>query len=838
VPAGFKIAEAYVAVVPKDQDFEAGLRRIVEQAAAGVDAEVGLGLHKDAPEQLKADLDAALFLVTDKLTADVGMGLRNDAVGDLDKDVKAGIALVEDDNKIKVKVDPKAASSAGQQAGGGFGKAFAIGAGAILGSPILAEAALAGIPLMLTAVGGYFLAHSPDVQRSFATFKKDISGEMTAAVAPLAPAAQDALSQLDTLFRNETPRLGGYFVALGPDLNILTGGVKDLITNVLPGFDAAMAVSQPTTAAFAQGLGLAGDGVAKLIEGLAGGAQGGAQGFVAVMTLLDHLLGIIGTDFGRLANSAGPLLTTLEPILSAVASDLLGMTTSGIISGLDMVNSILSALPVDVVRALADATAAWYASSKVYGLLAGLGPLAATAAEKVGLLATAEGESALSSDAMGAALGKGLGIIGLVVTAAGFLGDELGKLSGVGDHTAANVDDLTSSMIKAAQGSTSAQGGLNQFALTMSSIGGFTGSATDGMKSLDDALVKLFQLNPAQAATEYRLLAAAMEAQGISAADVAKDLPGYTQATKDAALAAQEHATALGGTTPLMQQFTQSVQDAVNAVTGETTDIQSLTQAFDALDGVNITATQDQIRFRDTVYSLTTAVKTNGATLDQNTDSGRKNMTIVLQAADAADKHAEAVYKQTGSIQKADAAFIADRDQLDATMKKLHFTTDQINAMNTAFFNVPNIKPQVNTDPAMAQMAALDSFIMGEIANMNGSAVVTPSVSGASAGRRAEGGPVVAGRPYVVGEKRRELFVPDSDGYVYPSVEQGQRALAAGSSGGGGVTIQNLTIPITMTGFADFTDPNSMTVTARKMAVNISNALVQVRRSGTGGLTG
>jgi hypothetical protein len=32
------------------------------------------------------------------------------------------------------------------------------------------------------------------------------------------------------------------------------------------------------------------------------------------------------------------------------------------------------------------------------------------------------------------------------------------------------------------------------------------------------------------------------------------------------------------------------------------------------------------------------------------------------------------------------------------------------------------------------------------------------------------GGPVIAGRPYIVGESRPELFVPRESGYVFPQV--------------------------------------------------------------------
>jgi hypothetical protein len=46
---------------------------------------------------------------------------------------------------------------------------------------------------------------------------------------------------------------------------------------------------------------------------------------------------------------------------------------------------------------------------------------------------------------------------------------------------------------------------------------------------------------------------------------------------------------------------------------------------------------------------------------------------------------------------------------------------------------------------------------------------------------RAHGGPVQAGRPYVVGENRPELFVPDVSGFIRPSVPSGARSEASPS---------------------------------------------------------
>ena len=57
---------------------------------------------------------------------------------------------------------------------------------------------------------------------------------------------------------------------------------------------------------------------------------------------------------------------------------------------------------------------------------------------------------------------------------------------------------------------------------------------------------------------------------------------------------------------------------------------------------------------------------------------------------------------------------------------------------------------------------------------------------GFNVGTRARGGPVTAGRPYLVGERGPELMVPGRNGTIVPN----------GAMGGGGVTINQ---PINLT---------------------------------------
>jgi hypothetical protein len=64
----------------------------------------------------------------------------------------------------------------------------------------------------------------------------------------------------------------------------------------------------------------------------------------------------------------------------------------------------------------------------------------------------------------------------------------------------------------------------------------------------------------------------------------------------------------------------------------------------------------------------------------------------------------------------------------------------------------------------------------GSFAKMFGMASTTGGVGGLMGmfaglfGKRAEGGPVEAGVPYVVGERRPELFIPKTPGTILPSI--------------------------------------------------------------------
>jgi hypothetical protein len=89
-------------------------------------------------------------------------------------------------------------------------------------------------------------------------------------------------------------------------------------------------------------------------------------------------------------------------------------------------------------------------------------------------------------------------------------------------------------------------------------------------------------------------------------------------------------------------------------------------------------------------------------------------------------------------------------------------------------------------------------------------------------GGRAMGGPVNAGQPYVVGEKRPELFVPGQNGTILPSVP---RAFSGGGPGGGGYApmIVNVYVAGSVTSENDLADSLEKKLTARQYRTNRIN---------------
>jgi hypothetical protein len=184
-----------------------------------------------------------------------------------------------------------------------------------------------------------------------------------------------------------------------------------------------------------------------------------------------------------------------------------------------------------------------------------------------------------------------------IVAGAGMIGYELGKLMGVGDHTAQSIDRLDQALQLAGAGSSTSRGQFTQTAVSlvaMDSAMSHFGQHAQGLKDVDTSLTNLVTSGHAQEAkAQFDDIAAALQTQGIDAQTAASKFPQFEQALKDAGSAAQtmdgQVQSALDGMQRQqgLAQFTtdlgnlsSQLKSTGNALTGNSQDAQNNTTAF------------------------------------------------------------------------------------------------------------------------------------------------------------------------------------------------------------------------------------------------------------------
>lgn len=230
------------------------------------------------------------------------------------------------------------------------------------------------------------------------------------------------------------------------------------------------------------------------------------------------------------------------------------------------------------------------------------------------------------------------------------------------------------------------------------------------------------------------------------------------------------------------------------------------------LQGLVLGLSGAQIAFQAAIDDATQSIKDNGKTLDINTAAGRANRTALNNVASAANQQTEAMIKSGKgtdaagiSAEKNKANFIRLATQMGLSKAAAKKMADQMigipNVSRTAKLqaNKKDLEAKLaqaqkelkNPNLTKTRTAALKADIRNAksgIATINGMLAGLPSsktitvwtvnkTNPSGVGRRAAGGPVKAGMPYIVGEKRAEWFVPDQNGTILPRVSDLARHL-------------------------------------------------------------
>lgn len=261
--------------------------------------------------------------------------------------------------------------------------------------------------------------------------------------------------------------------------------------------------------------------------------------------------------------------------------------------------------------------------------------------------------------------------------------------------------------------------------------------------------------------------------QGISAATDA--VISYTRESSSGTAATQSAASAMA----VLSDETSTADDRLRAFT--TAMSLFMDEAFGMSDAT--------IASRDAFRQLRDSLKENGIQWDINTKKGRENRSAFNDAVKSAAEVAVAKYKETGSVEKANAAY---QRSITQGLKAAGMTDTQRRAVLKLIGKegLASLKPEYFTDivvngteTAISNVMSLISYLDSLPAEKRTSITVEWYGAGDYPKNEATGGAVQRGKAYTVGEMGRELFVPTVNGHIVPNhqVERWMRADAMSS---------------------------------------------------------
>lgn len=229
---------------------------------------------------------------------------------------------------------------------------------------------------------------------------------------------------------------------------------------------------------------------------------------------------------------------------------------------------------------------------------------------------------------------------------------------------------------------------LQQYGLGASAVDKDAKLRSDAAIALRKILTdQVGELGAAQSAQENLTAAVGQYATSSEAGDAATRALG----------AAQTYTTAtVNGMVVSMQQGTSAADVYHNALQN--------------LSGNSLDAAAAQLSFESSVQAASKALSDNSGNLDIHTAKGLADQQAIIQMIQAANQHADAVFKQTGSLDAANKALQDDEDRMYDAADAAGVNKDKVHDLIGQYAAVPGNVSTVftaNTDVAAAKVAAL-----------------------------------------------------------------------------------------------------------------------------------
>jgi len=306
--------------------------------------------------------------------------------------------------------------------------------------------------------------------------------------------------------------------------------------------------------------------------------------------------------------------------------------------------------------------------------------------------------------------------------------------------------------------------------------------AKKSIEAVDTALKSLFQEDPTAAGAAYQKL---LDDLGISASEGEKYFDDYAGAVEDAGLASENLVDPVGAATTALKDEAVEAEKAKKK-------LEDLYNVTTDLFGANISLEEAQINTRKALEEYNKTLSDGSSTADERTQQGLDLLKAFQNEAKAAVEAQEAQKKLEGTtLTTAEAAGIQAGKyfELAETLAPDSPLRKRITDLGVQFYLLSLAKPVVTIDAETEEAQRK----IRELLNLTGQ-LTGEYGQGLGFKKRAGGGPVDAGTPYIVGEKGPELFVPSGYGKIVDAFSTNKALLSnaggsMGSGGGGNVTI-------------------------------------------------
>lgn len=191
-----------------------------------------------------------------------------------------------------------------------------------------------------------------------------------------------------------------------------------------------------------------------------------------------------------------------------------------------------------------------------------------------------------------------------------------------------------------------------------------------------------------------------------------------------------------------------------------------LDEAFSRLFGTQMSVDQANLAVNEGLLALKDTLKEGAHTLDTTTEAGQRHVRGILEQIRRLDEKRQAdIAAGNGTkeaTQAANAAYASQVESLKRLLIQMGYTKAEVDALISKYKQIPD---EINTD--------INTYHHDYYSSSK--APIGPEERKyGPAGKRASGGPVTAGMPYIVGDGGRpELFVPNVNGRILPQVPTG-----------------------------------------------------------------